>query len=155
MTGTPLLVDPLPVRFAGLLVVSTALMSAAACGAEAVPAGDGRVVQAGDVTVLVSERPDGGMDALAGGRLEVVGGCLGLATSVVVWPYGTDVVSEEPLQIDVPDLGTFGVGDEIEIEIGGGYVLEHSSEGMEPDSFAIAGVMVPPGCAEHDIFLSR
>ncbi len=72
---------------------------------------------------------------------------------MVVWPYGTDVVSEEPLQIDMPDQGLFSVGDEI--EIGGGYVLEHPSEELEPGPFAVAGVPVPPGCAEHDIFLAH
>lgn len=34
----------------------------------------GKAIVAGDVWVLVSERPAGGMDALASGRLEVVGG---------------------------------------------------------------------------------
>ena len=84
----------------------------------------GKVVVAGDVSVLVSERATSGMDALGGGRLEVVGGCLGAPGSVIVWPYGTKVVNEDPLTIEIPDNGTFTLGEEV--RVGGGYVLEHS-----------------------------
>jgi hypothetical protein len=78
-------------RVAWSLVASGAAVSLAACG--------GRAIPAGDVTVLVSERMGAGMDALGGGRLEVVGGCLGASGSVIVWPHGTEVVDEEPLRI--------------------------------------------------------
>ncbi len=47
------------------------------------------MISAGDVTVLVSERPSGGMDTLGGGRPEVLGGCLGAGGSVIVWLHGT------------------------------------------------------------------
>lgn len=115
--------------------------------------GSGEVLSAGGVTVLVSEPADAGMDALGGGRLEVVGGCLGAGGHVIVWPHGTEVVDEEPLTIEVPGYGTYGLGDEV--EVGGGFVLEHSSQDVQPGPFDVAGVTVPAGCAEHDIFLAR
>jgi hypothetical protein len=127
------------------LVASAAVVSLSACG--------GQVISAGDVTVLVSERPGAGMDALGGGRLEVVGGCLGASGSVIVWPHGTKVVDEEPLRIEVPGYGTFGLDDQV--QVGGGYVLEHSSGEVKPGPYEVAGVTVPADCAEYDIFLAR
>lgn len=114
--------------------------------------GGGEVISAGNVTVLVSERTGSGMDALGGGRLEVVGGCLGASGSVIVWPHGTEVADEDPLTIEIPDEGTYALGEEV--RLGGGYVLEHSSEDVEPGPYDVAGVTVPAGCAEHDIFLA-
>jgi hypothetical protein len=132
-------------RAAWSLVAPAAVVSLAACG--------GGAILAGDVTVLVSERAEAGMDALGGGRLEVVGGCLGAGGSVIVWPHGTEVVEEDPLRIEVPGYGTFGLGDQV--QVGGGYVLEHSSDEVTPGPFEVAGVTVPAQCAKHDIFLSR
>lgn len=100
--------------------------------------------------MLVSEFPSGGMDAQGGGRLEVLGGCLGAGGSVIVWPHGTRVMDEDPLTIEVPDNGTFGPGDEA--QLGGGWVPEHSSDNVEPGPYEIGGVTVPAECAEHDIF---
>ena len=128
------------------LIALSAVPHLAACGG-------GEMISAGDVTVLVSERTGSGMDALGGGRLEVVGGCLGAGGSVIVWPHGTEVVDEDPLTIDVPGHGTYGLGDEV--QIGGGFVLEHSSRDVEPGTYDVAGVTVPALCAEHDIFLAR
>ena len=113
----------------------------------------GQVISAGDVAVLVSEFPSGGMDADGGGRLEVLGGCLAASGSVMVWPPGTGVVDDDPLTIEVPDNGTFGLGDEV--QLGGGWVLEHTSDNVEPGPYEVAGVTVPAECAEHDIFLAR
>lgn len=113
----------------------------------------GKVIVAGDVSVLVSERPKSGMDALGGGQLEIVGGCLGAGGTVIVWPYGTKVVEEEPLTIDIPDNGTFTLGDDV--HVGGGYVVEHSSGERVADPLEVAGVTVPDNCAEHDVFLAR
>ena len=121
------------------------LLPLAACG--------GQVVDAGGVTVLVSERADAGMDALGGGTLEVVGGCLGAGGSVIVWPHGTEVVQDDPLTIEIPSHGTFALGEEV--QVGGGYVLEHSSGDVEPGDRRVAGVTVPAECAQHDIFLAR
>lgn len=120
--------------------------------------GGGEVLSAGGVSVLVAERASGGMDALGGGVLEVVGGCLGAGGAVIVWPHGTSVADDDPLTIRIPGNGTFGIGDEV--AVGGGYVLEHSSAPGEtpartPAPFEVAGVMVPADCAEHDVFLAR
>jgi hypothetical protein len=127
------------------LTAAIALLLLSACG--------GQAISAGDVTVLVSQRPDGGMDALGGGRVEVVGGCLGASGSVIVWPHGTEVVKDHPLTIDIPNYGTFALGDQV--EVGGGYVLEHSSRNVEPGPYQVGGVTVPTECAQHDIFLAR
>jgi hypothetical protein len=70
-----------------------------------------------------------------------------------VWPHGTDVVEQEPLTIEIPDYGAFALGDEL--QVGGGYVLEHSSSAVAPRPFEVAGVTVPAECAEHDIFLAH
>lgn len=113
----------------------------------------GKVIAVGDVSVLVSERATSGMDALGGGRLEVVGGCLGAGGSVIVWPHGTTVVNDDPLTIDIPDNGTFSLGDQV--QVGGGYVLEHPSSERSPEPFDVAGVAVPGSCAAHDVFLAR
>ena len=93
------------------------------------------------------------MDALGGGNLEVVGGCLGANGSVIVWPHGTEVVQKNPLTIEIPDYGTFALRDEV--QVAGGYVLEHSSDHVEPRDHQVAGVTVPAECAKHDIFLAH
>jgi len=113
----------------------------------------GKELTAGDTTVLVSEFARSGSDALGGGRLEIVGGCLGADGTVIVWPYGTRVVSGRPLTISIPDKGTFALGDDV--EVGGGYVLEHTSTTVEPGPYEVGGVTVPAACAEHDIFLAN
>jgi hypothetical protein len=129
------------VRFITLAV----LLPLSACG--------GQVISAGGVNVLVAERADAGMDALGGGTLEVVGGCLGASGSVIVWPHGTEVGQDDPLTIDVPGYGRFTLGDEV--QVGGGYVLEHSSDNVEPGGYPVAGFTVPAECAKHDIFLAH
>ncbi len=108
---------------------------------------------AGEVTVLVSEPAVAGMEALGGGRLEVLSGCLGASGSVIVWPHGTEVVKDEPLTIDIPNYGTFALGDKVR-ELGGGYVLEHSSDDVKPGDYRAGGVAVPADCAKHDIFVA-
>jgi hypothetical protein len=110
-------------------------------------------LSAGEVTVLVSKPAGAGMEALGGGRLEVLSGCLGASGSVIVWPHGTEVVKEEPLIIDVPNYGTFALDDEVQVS--GGYVLEHSSNDVEPGDYQAGGVTVPADCARHDIFVAN
>ena len=114
--------------------------------------GGGSVVDAGGVWVLTSERPSGGMDALGGGLLEVVDGCLGAGGAVIVWPYGTRVLSNDPLTLEIPDNGTFVLGEAV--EVGGGYVWEQES-GPRPDPLIVGGVEVPASCAESNVFLAR
>jgi hypothetical protein len=130
---------------AARLTTAIALPLLSACG--------GQVISAGDVTVLVSKRADGGMDALGGGRIEVVGGCLGASGSVIVWPHGTEVVQDDPLTVDIPNHGMFALGDQV--EVGGGHVLEHSSDNVESGPYQVAGVTVPAECAKHGIFLAH
>lgn len=110
-------------------------------------------ISAGDVTIVVSEPTDSYFNALGGGRLEVVGGCLGASGSVIVWPNGTTVLKDEPLTIDIPTYGRFSLGDNV--RIGGGYVLEHSSDDVEPGDYPVGGVTVPAECAKHDIFVAH
>lgn len=128
-----------------LVVLCGSFMMLAACG--------GQVISSRSVTVLVSERTGSGMDALGGGTLEVVDGCLGASGSVIVWPHGTEVVQDDPLTIDIPKYGTFALGDDV--QVGGGYVLEHSSDSVEPGDYAAGGVTVPAKCAKHDIFVAH
>jgi hypothetical protein len=135
------------------LVASARVVCLVACG--------GRAIPAGDVTVLVSEWYRGGLDAAYGGRLEVVGGCLGAGDWVIVWPHGTDVVEEDPLRIEVPDYGTFGLGDDV--QVGGGVGLEHMPGDwlerfpgdVEPARVEVAGVPVPAECAKHNIWVAN
>jgi hypothetical protein len=127
-------------------LIALAVPLLAACGG-------GEMISAGEVTVLVSEQTGSGEQALGGGQLEVVGGCLGASGSVIVWPHGTEVVDEDPLLIYVPRHGTYGLGDGI--RVGGGVVLAHSSRDVEPGTYDVAGAIVPPLCAEHDIFLAH
>lgn len=132
-------------RHTVVLLSAVALSVLTGCG--------GEVVSAGEVTVLVSERSDAGMDALGGGRLEVVGGCLGASGSVIVWPHGTEVLEDEPLTVDIPNYGKFALGEEV--RVGGGFVLEHSSDDVGPGDYTAGGVNVPAECAEHDIFVAH
>ena len=118
-------------------------MLLAACGG-----GEAQQLRAGDVTVLVSAPPDAGMDALGGGTVEVVDGCLGADGAVIIWPHGTRVVSEEPPEIDVPQVGAVGVGDTV--ELGGGFVFEPESPGQ-----TYASDLVPEACADRPVFLAR
>ncbi|XVX18617.1 hypothetical protein ACQP1U_09595 [Actinomycetota bacterium] len=125
------------------LVAVAAVLGLGGCGA-------GKTLDAGDATVLVGQRSGTGMDALLAGRLEVVGGCVGIGDAVVIWPHGTDVVDENPLSIEVPGAGTVAIGEDI--EIGGGFVLEHRGAPRQQGPQEIAGVAVPAACAEHNVF---
>jgi hypothetical protein len=130
---------PSCVASAGLLLLL------AACGDQA--------TTAGNVSVLVSGPTSTGMLSLMNGRLEVVGDCLGANGSVIVWPPGTDVVKQDPLTIDIPDNGTFTLGDDV--HLGGGLVVQHPIDDVEPGPIEVAGVSVPAECAKHDIFLAH
>jgi hypothetical protein len=55
--------------------------------------------------------------------------------------------------IDIPSYGTFTLGDEV--QVAGGFVLEHSSDDIEPGPFEVGGISVPAECAKHDIFLAH
>jgi hypothetical protein len=130
----------------GLLLV-VLLWAAAGCGGS-----DGEVIRSGGVTVLVSERTDRGMLALLPGSVEVVDGCLGVGGHVVIWPHGTVLVEDDTPTVDVPGLGRLTEGDEV--EIGGGFILEHTSQDHEGPFGTTSGVTVPAPCAENDVFLA-
>lgn len=116
-----------------------------------VRAGQGRVTEVDEARVLVAERTRSAMHAFSSGELAMVGGCLGIVDNVVIWPNGTHVVDEEPLRIEVPGLGEYGVGDVI--ETGGGWVSEPSSAQAAPESLVARGVPVPEECAAHPVFV--
>lgn len=64
------------------------------------------------------------MDALLEGTLAVVDGCWGITDAityrdtVVVWPHGTEVTSDDPTTIDIPGVGEIAVGDEVWVDGG-------------------------------------
>ena len=124
----------------GALAASVLLLGA--CGGEAQP------LTAGDVTVLVAAPPGAAMDALGGGTVEVVDGCLGADGAVIIWPHGTRVVSDDPVAVDVPDVGEVGLGDTVELS--GGFVFEPESPGE-----TYASELVPDECADRPVFLAR
>lgn len=130
-----------------VLAAAGCVVLLAGCG------GAAETIEAGGVSVLVSERLDAGMAALLPGTVEVVGGCLGARGVVVVWPHGTRVVDTDPLTVDVPGSGRVGPGDEV--SLGGGFVVEHGSTPTIPDPLVVAGATVPPSCVEHDVFLAH
>ena len=113
--------------------------------------GGAQAIDGGDATVLVAERTRGGMDALLEGTLAVVDGCLGItdgttyADTVVVWPHGTEVTSDDPTTIDLPGVGEVAVGDEV--SVGGG--VDRNNTGR------VGGLTVPSYCDSGEIWLAR
>lgn len=118
-------------------LVSGLALVVSACGE-----GNGAVIHRGDTVVLVGANGDG--DNMAGvgfgGKVAVVGACLGINDATVFWPYGTEVVAENPLTIDVPGLGRVSVGDQV---IGGADVYaDHLPKGIDA---------IPSGCPTKDV----
>jgi hypothetical protein len=126
------------------VALSLVVASLSACGGA-------RAVDGGDATVLVGERTRGGMEALLQGTLAVVDGCLGItdgtthADTVVVWPHGTEVTSDDPTTIDLPGVGEIAVGNEV--SVGGG--VDRSNTGR------VGGLTVPSYCDSGEIWLAR
>jgi hypothetical protein len=114
-------------------------------------AGCGGAVETPQATVLVAAPAPSGMDALGGGTLEVIDGCLGTDGVVVVWPFRTRVVREQPLTIEVPGAGVVALGEQV--TLGGGFVQEGDGE-RPPQPLTVGGVTVPAGCAGSDVFLA-
>lgn len=106
----------------------------------------------GDVRVLVGEDVDGGLDAMGGGTLADVGGCLGWAPrggeetgTLVIWPHGTTIKKPDPLRITV-DGTTYGIGDNIRIAGGESGPLEPSDHFYDK---------VPKACRAANVFLAN
>lgn len=135
---------PTPMKPERLVATVAGVLFLVSCG--------GEVLTASGTTVLVGAPSRSGMDALGGGTLEVVGGCLGASGYVIVWPHGTDVVDEDPLTVDVPNVGRVALGEEF--QVGGGFVLEHPSTTRSPGSYRAGGVTVPAECAAYDVFVA-
>ena len=75
--------------------------------------GGGKLLHADGVTVLVAAQnaDENSVGTGVSFPLEVVGSCLGGRGQTVVFPYGTKVVSESPLTVDIPRLGEVSVGE--------------------------------------------
>jgi hypothetical protein len=105
-----------------------------------------------ETLVLVSEDDAGGMDALGGGTLADVGGCLGWAPRagddtgmVVIWPHGTTVKTPDPLRVTV-DGTTYAIGDSIRISGGEAGPLKPSNPFYDK---------VPDGCRTANVFVAN
>ena len=95
------------VHLAASLLTSVVLLGACSEGDSA------KVVAAADVMVLVAAPAHGGDDASISGTVAIVDGCLGINEHVAVWPFGTRVTDADGPVIDVPNLGTVTVGDQV------------------------------------------
>lgn len=137
-------------RGSAVIIAATGALLAACGGSVTDGPSVGERLIVGEVTVLVSEPPSAGMDALGGGTVEVVGDCLGADGTVMIWPHGTEVVQESPLMIEIPEVGTVGLGDVV--ELGGGMIYEPSSDPTGPDPDPPG---VPQGCASYPVFLAH
>lgn len=98
----------------------------------------------------MSDPTTASMAALGGGRIEVVGGCLGTAGYVIIWPPGTTVVARDPLTIRVPNQGEYAVGDDI--KLGGGFVKDPVDSATAP--VKVGSVEIPASCLVHGVFLA-
>jgi hypothetical protein len=105
---------------------------------------EGKVLESGDRYVLVGQNLDG--ENIAGfgysGTVEIVGACLGINGTTVFWPHGTTIVSDDPLEIDVPGLGRLTEGDE---------VGEVGAEDWSPDQLPDGIDEVPSDCPSDDL----
>ena len=93
-----------------LVMFGAVCLPVSGCGA-----GDGTIINSQGSVVLVGAKGDGeNMAGIGfGGEVSMVGECLGISGTTVFWPYGTKVVDDDPLTIDVPGLGRIGVGDQV------------------------------------------
>ena len=102
------------------------------------------MLDSGGKHVLVAPPANGGEDAAISGVVTLIGGCLGIGSSVAIWPHGTTIVSDDPLTIRVPDLGQVKLGDEVD---GGG--------GTHEPGDAPNGVTIPDTCKSETIVTWR
>ncbi len=69
------------------------------------------------------------------GALTMVGNCAGINEAVAIWPEGTTVLRESPLELNVPGLGRIHEGEQV--DGGGGY--------FDTDTDDI-GIVIPASC---------
>ena len=132
------------IRVGAIALLGVTLL--AACGDGDGPEGGGgpAVIETRDAAVLVAAPADGGSDAAIAGAVSIVDGCLGIGDNVAVWPSGTQVIEPEGPVIDVPNLGTITIGDNV--EGAGGYMpaktFDDAWSPSVPDSCVGAGLVV-------------
>jgi hypothetical protein len=118
------------VRLLAALTVVVAASVLSGCGGND-GGGDGRVLHSGSSNVLIGAKGDG--DNVAGvgfaGTVSLAGGCLGIGGATIIWPYGTQVSSDDPLTIYVPGLGRLTVGDRV--DGGGDEYGDHLPKGID------------------------
>lgn len=105
--------------------------------------GSGEVLRSDDSVVLVGADGDGDNAAGVGfgGNVTMVGACLGIEASTVIWPHGTSIVSEHPLVVDVTGLGEIRVGDQV--SGGGVQYADHLPDGIDA---------IPSECPSGSLF---
>jgi hypothetical protein len=123
------------------LTLAVLTLTCASCGSS----GDGDVLRAGSHYVIVGA--DGDLDNVAGfglpsGRVELVGDCLGIDGRTVIWPHGTEIVSTDPLEVDVPDFGKLSEGDEFS---------EAGAEDWSADRLPDGIDALPSGCPGENL----
>lgn len=123
-----------------LVVASLAAVSSSGCSAD----DNGDVLGSDGAWVVVAPPADGGTDALVSGVVRLIDGCLGIEDSVALWPAGTELVSEDPLTIDVPGTGEVQVGAAVR---GAGGYIEAGGYGGEPT--------LPKSCSEAPVVSFR
>lgn len=98
-----------PMIMAGLSLVGAFLLGS--CGD-----GDGgQVLESDGRYVLTASFPTSNVAGVGGGgRVTMVGSCLGMQGQVIIWPEGTKLVASDPLTIEVPGFGRVAEGDHIE-----------------------------------------
>ncbi len=103
----------------------------------------GEVLRGHGGTVLVNAEPDGGAMAGVGygGRVTLVGECLGIDDATVIWPHGTELVSDEPFVVEVPGMGQVTIGDRV--AGGADQYVDHLPDGIDA---------IPPGCPTVSVF---
>ena len=121
-----------------------ALLMLTSCGGGEGELAPGKVLEGGSGKVLVNaEQPEGVMDAGEGfdGRVELVGDCLGIGGNTIIWPPGTEIVSDNPLVVEVPGLGQVTIGDQV--TGGADHYVDYLPEGIDA---------IPSGCPTGSVF---
>lgn len=126
--------------WAVLAMAAVVAVSVSGCSAN----DNGGVLGADGALVLVAPPADGGDDAQVSGVVRLIDGCLGIDDSVALWPSGTELVSEDPLTIDVPGTGEVQVGASVR---GAGGYIEAGRYGGKPT--------LPKSCSEAPVVSFR